>query len=174
MAEPRVPAPGALVSAIMGAKGAPWNEVLSTLSEQWGAVALQGPEYPFTHSEYYQPEMGSGLVKRFFLFSRPLPQDRLAEAKLFSNKVEDMFRSPDGNRSVNIDPGLLTLHNLVLATAKGYAHRIYLMHGIYGEVTLIYQDGGFEPLPWTYPDYQMPEVLHFLADVREWLKGVLR
>ncbi len=174
MAEPHVPPPGALVSAIMGAKDAPWDEAISILSEKWGEVALQGPEYPFTHSEYYQAEMGTGLVKRFLLFSRLLPQDELPLAKLFSNGVEERFRGPNGNRRVNIDPGLLTLHNLVLATAKGYSHRIYLGHGIYGEVTLIYRDGGFEPLPWTYPDYRMPEVMGFLGEGREWLKRMLR
>ena len=135
---------------------------------------MEGPVYPFTHSDYYSAEMGDALIKRFLLFSNLLPQDRLPQTKLFSNSVEERFMGKDGGRRVNIDPGLLTLHNLVLATAKGYAHRIYLGDGIYGEVTLLYQKSGFAPLPWTYPDYQMPQVIGFMSRVREWLKGRLR
>ena len=135
---------------------------------------MEGPAYPFTHSDYYKAEMGDDLVKRFLLFSNLLPQDGLPQTKLFSNYVEERFMRSDGGRMVNIDPGLLTLHNLVLATAKGYAHRIYLGDGIYGEVTLLYQKSRFTPLPWTYPDYRMPEVMGFMSRVREWLKSGLR
>ena len=64
--------------------------------------------------------------------------------------------SADGKRNVNIDPGYLTLANVILATTKGYSHRIYLGKGIYGEVTLLYKekDKTFVPNIFTYSDYQ--------------------
>ncbi len=170
MAEPKVPPPGALVSAVMVGADAPWEEVLDALSQEWGKVAMEGPGYPFIHSSYYQEEMGVELEKRFYLWSKPLPQDGLPKAKLFSNSVERRFSRPDGTRRVNVDPGLLTLHSLVLATAKGYSHRVYLGEGIFAEVTLLFRDGEFRPLPWTYPDYAQEEVRRFMMRARGWLK----
>ena len=51
-------------------------------------------------------------------------------------------------RKINIDPGYISLGNLVLATGKPFAHRPYLGSGIYADLTLVYQRGGFHPLEW--------------------------
>ena len=55
---------------------------------------------------------------------------------------------------------------LVLATGKNFPHRIYLDHGIYGDLTLIYGQGGLRTLPWTFPDYArgaLPALLEWCA-----------
>jgi len=39
--------------------------------------------------------------------------------------------------------------------------------GIFAEVTLIFKQGRFEALEWTYPDYQTAVVKDFLTRVRE-------
>ncbi len=62
----------------------------------------------------------------------------------------------------------------MLATGKNYLHRIYLGRGVYADLTLIYEKGGFQPLPWTYPDYASPEVRAVLALMRERLLDQLR
>ena len=62
---------------------------------------------------------------------------------------------------------LVALSKLVLATTKDHAHRIYLGHGIYAEVTLQYAHGGWQTMPWTYPDYARPEYHAFFVQVRE-------
>ena len=67
---------------------------------------------------------------------------------------------------MNIDPGFLSLSNLILASTKAYAHRIYLDKGIYAEVTLIYKDDQFNPLQWTYPDYREKTALDFFTKAR--------
>jgi hypothetical protein len=67
---------------------------------------------------------------------------------------------------VNIDPGYLLLERFVLATGKNYAHRIYIGQNIYADLTLTYAKGGFQTLPWTYPDYASPEIRDFLLQVR--------
>ena len=71
MAEPKVPPPGVLVSAVMVGADAHWEEVLGALSQEWGKVAMEGPRHPFLHSSYYQEEMGVELEKRFYLWSEP-------------------------------------------------------------------------------------------------------
>ena len=70
---------------------------------------------------------------------------------------------------MNIDPGYLTLFQLVLASAKPFSHRIYLDRGIWAEVTLLFRDGTFETLPWTYPDYKANIPLF-----NEWKKSLKR
>ncbi|OPX20432.1 MAG: hypothetical protein BZ151_03750 [Desulfobacca sp. 4484_104] len=55
----------------------------------------------------------------------------------------------------------------MLATGKNYVHRLYLDQGIYGDLTLVYQQGRFQPLPWTYPDYANPPLLDLLHLVRK-------
>ena len=69
-------------------------------------------------------------------------------------------------RSVNLDPGLLALDKIVLATTKEYSHRIYLGEGIYAELALICRGAGFRPLHWTYPDYRRREALEFFNRLR--------
>jgi hypothetical protein len=59
----------------------------------------------------------------------------------------------------------------VLASGKNFSHRIYIGLGIYADLTLIYQKGSFQKLPWTYPDYADQAMLNFLDQVR--LKYVL-
>jgi hypothetical protein len=101
-------------------------------------------------------------------------RDRLAEIKLFTNQVEKQFLDPQRGRRVNIDPGLLSLENLVLATGKNFTHRIYLQQGIFAEVTLIFQKGKFVTLPWTYPDYASEEITAILAQIRTQLGADLK
>ncbi len=92
-------------------------------------------------------------------------QDELPEIKLTTNRLEQSF-SQNGRRRVNIDPGYLLYERFVLASGKNFSHRIYIGGGIYADLTLIYQRGGFEKLPWTYPDYADQPMLAFLAQVR--------
>jgi len=53
-----------------------------------------------------------------------------------------------------------------LASTKDFAHRIYLSHGIYGDVQLRCVGGRFQSSPWTYPDYQTDGALRFFEGVR--------
>jgi hypothetical protein len=71
-----------------------------------------------------------------------------------------------GPRPANLDPGLLSAHNLVLASTKAHAHRVYLSDGIFAEVTLVYRHGMYQPLEWTYPDYCTETCRGFMAACR--------
>jgi hypothetical protein len=89
----------------------------------------------------------------------------LADGKIFTNAVEQRF-SVGGRRLVNIDPGYVARERLVLATGKNYAHRLYLGQGIYGDLTLLAGTGGFQALPWSYPDFAAGPLPELLAVVR--------
>lgn len=130
-----------------------------------GPVDLVGPLLDFDYTRYYEAEMGPALKRQFWSFAHLVAPDALPGAKLLTNDIEQEF-AIEGKRRVNLDPGYLAEAKLVLATTKDYAHRLYLGHGIFGEVTLIYRRGEFVALPWTYPDYRSEEYLGFFLELR--------
>ncbi len=144
--------------------------VLDQLEKKFSKIEFESETFLFDHTDYYRKEMGQDLRRGFVSFSRSVPPDYLKEAKLIVDKVEKKFLNDSGGRMANIDPGTVSLANLVLASSKEYNHRIYLGDGIYGEVALIYQDKAFQILPWTYPEYKRTEVADFLIRVRNSLK----
>jgi hypothetical protein len=151
---------------------------------QQGAVSLQtvfgetdwvSERYPFNLTQYYAKEMGSSLFRRFITFRRMILIPMLPEIKLTTNRLEEQWATQEGNRRINLDPGYLCLHHIVLATTKGYTHRPYLREGIYADLTLIYRDKSFQALEWTYPDYRQAPVIEFFNQVRKsYLNGLMQ
>lgn len=137
---------------------------------EWGPILRSSELYSFHHTAYYDRTMGTGLLKQMFLFERRVALGELARLKIAAIQMESELMQggeyPEP-RPINIDPGLITLGKFMLATTKDNAHRIYLGDGIFAETTLRFQDGQFEPWPWTYADYREPAVLQFLNDARE-------
>jgi hypothetical protein len=87
--------------------------------------------------------------------------------KVRTQQFEDAYHAVDsGGRRINLDPGYLDAYKVVLASTKNANQRIYLGSGIYGEATLLYHDGGFHGLEYTYRDYLWPETLAFLTQAR--------
>jgi hypothetical protein len=110
--------------------------------------------------------MGEGLFRRFITFRPLIPREQLVRIKHETNEIEEQF-AIDGKRRVNIDPGYICAEHLILATTKGYTHRPYLGEGIHADLTLIYREGQFRPLEWTYPDYASSQVREILQGVRK-------
>ena len=88
------------------------------------------------------------------------------QTKLITNGLEEQWIK-GASRQVNIDPGYLVASRFVLASGKDFTHRIYVGQGIYADLTLVYTKDQFQPLPWTYPDYQSQPVQDFLIKVRK-------
>ena len=109
--------------------------------------------------------MGRPLFRRVLAFEKLIQQKDLATIKVETIQLEQKyFRNK--KRRVNIDPGYLLHERFVLATAKNFAHRIYIGQRIYADLTLIYTNGSFHSLPWTYPDYRAKNMLACLNRVR--------
>lgn len=139
----------------------------ASVEAEWGPVALASAPRPWTESDYYAAQMGPGLLRQFLLFDLPVGVDRLAASKLRAITLETAAAQGAAvPRPVNIDPGLLGEHNLTLASTKRAGHRVWIGDGLWAEITLVYRDGAFQPLPWTYPDFRRPETLEFLAAAR--------
>jgi hypothetical protein len=162
--------PVKLMCGILYNREEPFIAALEMLENKFGPVEFESERFPFSHSDYYTKEMGPDLTRCFLSFEDLTMPDKLAEAKQTAIKLEEKFLNEQGGRLVNVDPGLVGLGNLVLASTKEYAHRVYLGEGIFGEVSMIFEDKKFIPLAWTYPDYRRQETLRFLGRVRNRLK----
>jgi hypothetical protein len=102
----------------------------------------------------------------------PLPQTVRGESL---RRPVGRSATPSCTRPLNLDPGYLELAKLVLASTKDHAHRIYLGQGIHAEVTLQYrQKAGWQPQPWTFPDYRRADYHEFFDRCREYLHRRLR
>lgn len=148
------------------------EDIIINLENTFGLVEDRSRLIDFTHTDYYTPEMGPNLKKLLLSFEKPFLADNLWLAKRSTIDIECIYMK-DGKRRVNLDPGYLETSKLVLASTKNFSHRIYLSQGIWAEVTLIYADGKFQKLPWTYPDYLENEFITFLEKTRDKYKRSL-
>ncbi len=162
-----------LISGLIYRNGIELQKIFEDLKKAFGSILKLSEVRPFSWSNYYEKEMGADLLRCFLAFKALVEQDTLSLIKHKAMDIEDKW-SVNGNRQVNIDPGILTLERLVLATTKNYTHRIYLGQGIYGDLTLIFQRGKYRALEWTYPDYKSEFALGFFLDSRSILKQLLR
>ncbi|MDO8490647.1 MAG: DUF4416 family protein [Dehalococcoidia bacterium] len=166
MGEIRQPEPVMLFIGLLIAPSCALVGVYRSLEERVGPIELKSQIMDFDYTRYYEPEMGSGLSRQFLAFERLVLPDELPRVKIATNALEKEL-AQDGKRRVNLDPGYLTGAKLVLVTTKDHAHRLYLGRGIYGEITLMFQRGKFEALPWTYPDYRSQGYQEFFQVLRE-------
>jgi hypothetical protein len=177
MAEPRSPAPALLVVAVFSRHADALTWAQTRLEALFGPVGLASEPFVFDQTTYYETSMGSDLRKCFLAFERLVLPDRLADMKLQTNVLEQELVATgkySEERPLNLDPGLLVLGKFLLATTKDQSHRVYLRDGIFAEVTLRYHAGAFEPWPWTYADYRLPSVHHFLQQAREYYRQRLQ
>lgn len=165
MGASKVPKPAKLMMSLISAEDGLMMDAVGDLKSIYGEVDLLTGLLPFDFTGYYNEEMGSPLFRRFVAFEELVPQEALADIKVQTNGIEQRY-SRDGCRRVNIDPGILSTGNLVLATTKSCAHRPYLRDGIYADLTLIFLNRSFKPLEWTYPDYRQGEVIELMNALR--------
>lgn len=174
MSVPSPSDPARLVVGAFTAEKELFPEAVSALAGLFGPPDAVSSWFSFHHTSYYKDEMGGPLFRRLVSFKKLVDQGELADIKLSTNRLESSWKGPSGGRRINLDPGYLTPERFVLATGKNYIHRIYLLKGIYADLTLVYRQGGYEPLFWTYPDYAEEGVRGFLLQLRRGLLAARR
>jgi len=170
LASTRKPDSVKLVVAMLSCSQPLFEAAKQRLSEEFGPVDIESDVIPFDFTDYYDEEMGRGLLRQFLSFEKLIDPGEIAAIKVRTNALEEQWAATAGlgvKRPINLDPGYVSQSKLVLATTKDYSHRVYLAQGIYAEVTLRYQKGHFTAWPWTYPDYQTPAYIAFFARVRK-------
>jgi len=173
MSKLREPDPVKLFVSIIYNDRHPAESCLLKLMDRFGPADYSSRELPFDLTDYYRPEMGGPLRRRFFTFVNLVDPGELCNIKLFTSELEKEFAKA-GSRTVNLDPGLISMTNFVLATGKAAPHRPYLGRGVYADLALVFEAGTFKALAWTYPDYQAPEAIAFLNRARGAYKIELR
>jgi len=111
----------------------------------------QSKVFPFDQTDYYLTEMGEGL-KRCFLSIKGMQSLELSsEWKSETTKIEQKL-SRRGKRRINLDPAYLDLSRVVLLSGKEGSHKIYLRSGVWADLILLKDKGGYRNFPWTFPD----------------------
>ena len=166
MGEPREPKPSKLFMSLIYAEESFFQLGVQDLLLTFGETDLLSERFSFDFTDYYSEEMGPVLFRHFLSFQSLIPPSSLPEIKQTTNRIEGKYVHSQGSRRLNIDPGYLSLENVILATTKGYTHRPYLRDGIYADLTLIYQKGSYRALEWTYPDYRQPNIIALFNHLR--------
>lgn len=172
MGRPHAPEPALLFAGILYSDESCFLAAKKALTDILGPFVIETPPSNWDHSDYYKKELGSPIMRVFIFFRDLIEHEAIVDIKLRTNGIEDEM-SVDGKRRVNIDPGYITLANVVLATTKGYSHRLYLGKGIYGEVSLLYREKEktFVPNIFTYQDYQDKPSIEVFLKARKLLKN---
>jgi hypothetical protein len=166
---PAEPCEVMLFCSVLYSSSASADKAVSRLRDAYGSTSFSTDPLPFAYTSYYEGEMGAPLQRIMLAFDTLVPRNALPSVKNLTNEIEDELKQ-NGKRLVNLDPGILSLENICLATTKPYSHRIYLSQGIWAEVTLMYRKDSYHPLEWTYPDYASPELVEVFNHIRKLYK----
>ena len=131
----------------------PDEELFPALEGLLGRIDYRGTAHQFDVSDYYEDEMGPVLVRLIVSFEPLESPTNLVRVKLDTTVIEERFADETG-RNVNIDPGYMDYHKVVLASFKQGPQKIYLDDGVYADPIMLFQHGDFMKLPWTFPDFK--------------------
>ncbi len=175
MAIPGSPETAVLFIGILASDRQALTAALDSLETVFGPIFMTSRIFSFARTSYYTEEMGSEPLRLFAAFPGCLYPGELAQVKLATNRLESELAQslPGGfSRPVNLDPGYLTQSKIILASAKDFSHRVYLANGIFAEVTLQYRNKQFISLPWTFPDYAVPDYHPFFFALRHYVTAM--
>ncbi|MGL4369887.1 MAG: DUF4416 family protein [Spirochaetota bacterium] len=164
MAEPVIPQKAKLFIGFIYGDDLTLQRAVERCEKKFGTIDMRSMPIQFSHTEYYR-SMGPNLKKTFISFEKLITRESIVGTKLWTNKLEKNL-SGKADRTINIDPGYLTLSNVYLASCKEYFHRAYLTRGVYLENEYKYIDRRYRFWDWTYPDYQKKEYLEFFHSIR--------
>ncbi len=161
---------GRLIVSVIHSSMDALADSLTALEKRFGLVQYETIEIECSQAAAYKEEMGDNLQRRFFSFERPVERDALPLVKSVCCKVESQFADRIDDypfRTVNIDPGILTPSNLVMASHREYNHSVYLEDGVFAIIALIWARDKFTRLPWTNLDFCDGDSIEFFGRVRE-------
>ncbi len=147
----------------------PRDRILSFLSSLPFQIDRSSEDVPFDHTDYYQEEMGDPLRRWWVTLKTQWLESNLAKKKRafmeYEQSAAEQFSVSE--RPINLDPGYVRGNQVVLASTKYVAHRVCIGNGMYAELTLLFEEGEYRPLPWTYPDYRGSVPHRFFEGARE-------
>jgi len=161
--------PVKLIIGILTVSTTYMDTVLPELVSKFGPLDYRSEPIPFTVTDYYSQEMGFPLKRIFVSHEKLINPADLPDIKRLTTKVEDMCRE-DSNRRINLDPGYMDYHKIVLASFKYGGYKLYLGHGVYGDMTLHYAKGNFQAFNWSFPDFKLNLYNEIFLKIRQFYK----
>ncbi len=166
MGEIKIIRPVKLITGFIFYDEAYFTSAKNLLEKKFSKTDFESKTLTFTHTHYYEKEMGGDLKRKFISFKRLIYPTELFKIKIFANKIERRFLI-QSKRKINIDPGYLDLSKLILLSTKDYKHRVYLNKGVFAEATLFFENNTFRAWECTYPDYRTPDYIQIFNQIRE-------
>ena len=163
------PPPGKLIASFIYSHIDALAESLKKIERQFGPVEFETLDFDCSDKLRYSEEMGTSLQRRFFSFEKLVDRDSLVALKKITSKIEPEFADQVGDhlfRTVNIDLGILSPDNLVIASCRPANHRVYFCDGVYADLQLVWSRGQYVRLPWTNEDFCHDETIDLLTRVR--------
>ncbi|MFP4466548.1 MAG: DUF4416 family protein [Candidatus Goldiibacteriota bacterium] len=169
MGEIKYPEPKKIICGFIYSAEPVYEKAAAEMKMVYGETDFVSEPVPFIHTRYYGTEGREGLKRRFISFKKNADPGLLPDIKITANELEKKYLRENGERKINIDPGMLSMAKVILATTKNYQHRIYAGKGIFAEVTLRYsgKKKSFIPWEWTYPDYAAEEYINIFNKIRQ-------
>jgi len=166
MSVSKAPKPVRPIANFFFANALRWEQAVSDFDERLGTRCFTSNPEAFTTTDYYEREMGKGVMRIFAAWWKLIDPVELIDIKQLAWEIETKHKNNNGGRIVNIDPGIISEGHLILATGKAAFHRPYLGKGVYADLTLIYHNGSYRPLNWTYPDYAGENIISLMNRLR--------
>jgi hypothetical protein len=176
MGQIRTPLPVKLFVGVLTSSPEILPELEERLTVLFGLIDTRSELFSFDQTHYYDEEMGTPISRIFLGFEKLIDGSKIAGIKIKTNELEGAIASahPGRMRPVNLDPGYLEESKIILASTKNFFHRILLSEGIYGEVTLHFQNGAWRDFPWTFPDYKSGRYHPYLSSLRNLYRQQLK
>jgi len=138
-----------------------YENVINDLIKKYGDVEKESFEYDFDRfTNYYEKEMGKGLIKKIIIFKKEINEKDLAEIKKFITGLEKK-NSTNNKRKVNIDPGYVSKEKVVLASFKKKDFKKDLDNGVYAHEVLRFENGEVKYFWHTFADYRRDDIKGF-------------
>ena len=143
------------------------------LRDQNWIIQQQSTELPFDKTDYYAREMGAELKRCFLSIEGLQSLESAVDWKLKTQEIENQL-SLDAKRRINLDPGYLDFHRVVLLSGKEGAQKIYLRDGIWADPVLLKDKDGYRELSRTFADLKDGRYNDFFMQVRADFKAEIK
>ena len=170
---PVIPPPVLRIISCLTNKAELLETVEHELVGKYGPIVLESEAFEFELSTYYEDEMGDQLERYWFCFEELFGAETLSEYRLETEQIEQRHSSAKG-RVVNLDPGYLDYHKLVLASLKEGADKIYMGKGVWAHTCLRFRHGCFTAPDHSFADFKDGRFNSFMKEAREEYRNLLR
>ncbi len=148
------------------------DRVLADCEPHFGPCDYRGAWYPFTHTTYYEDEMGPHLMRAMCAFEKLIPGHEAHRFKAWTAAIENRYLR-EGKRSVNLDPGYVDQLKVTLVSGKVGGHKVAVAPGVWVDYLLWYNKG-WNALPWAFPDFRDGTYFSEFTEIRKKFKEQIR